>query len=205
MKVSELKMNELSQMTPEQVERIVFDLPQNGGQTAAAAVLLGGSPAVLEERTEAAAKLYLAGLVPYIIPTGGVKWETDLGLMSEAERMSEYLKEFGVPQEAILMENQATTTRENMIYVTLLMERNLKPRGNYRLYVVTSGSHLRRSMALAQLYLPRTVELIGVPGTCPTGRPGQWSQDEFQSKRVLRELELIKETIDAGDMADIEF
>ncbi|MBQ2955382.1 MAG: YdcF family protein [Clostridia bacterium] len=205
MKVSELKIAELSQLTPDQVDRIVFERSQSYGQTAAAAILLGGIPAVLEERAEAAAQLYHAGVVPYIIPSGGMKWDTDIGLMTEAERMNKYLKEFGVPEESILLENQATTTRENMIYATLLMEQKLKPRGNYRLYVVTSGSHLRRSMSLARLYLPRTAELIGVAGTCPTARSGQWSQDEFQAKRVYRELELIKKNIDIGDMADIEF
>ncbi|MBQ3222896.1 MAG: YdcF family protein [Clostridia bacterium] len=205
MKVSQLRADMLSELTIEQVDRIVFHNCTDDGQSGAAAILLGGNPNVLRERASAAARLYHEGRVPYIIPTGGVKWDTDLGRMSEAERMEQYLLEFGVPQEAILLENEATTTRENMIFATLLIERRLKPRGPFRLVIVTSPAHLRRSLAIAKMYLPRTAEISGCPGDCPQGMPGVWHQDEYQVTRVQRELGLIKEQIDQGDMDDFEF
>ncbi|MDO4740007.1 MAG: YdcF family protein [Eubacteriales bacterium] len=205
MKLSQWDGARLNELSAEQVDRIVFHNCVDEGGSAAAAILLGGTPKVLRERASAAARLYHAGRVPYIIPTGGVAWDTDLGRMSEAERMEKYLLEFGVPQEAILMENEATTTRENMIYATLLMERRLKPRGPYRLFVVTSPAHLRRSLVIARMYLPRTAQIAGCPGDCPAGMPGVWQNDAFQTERVYRELDLIKKQIDHGDMDDIEF
>lgn len=205
MKVSELDAARLGELTVEEIDRIVFYNCADEGKSGAAAILLGGNPNVLRERASAAARLYREGRVPYIIPTGGVKWDTDMGRMSEAERMAEYLKEFGVPQDVILLENQATTTRENMIYATLLIERTLKPRGPFTLLIVTSPAHLRRSMAIAKMYLPRTAQLHGVPGDCPQGMPGTWHNDDYQITRVQRELGLIKEQIDQGDMDDFEF
>ena len=205
MKVSALAHEQLNELTTEQVESIVFDLQPDDGANAEAALLLGGIPDVLSERAEAAAQLYHAGRVRLIIPTGGVYWDTEFGRMTEAECMTTYLKKFGVPEEAILLENQATTTRENMILAALLLERKLRPRGKFNLMIVTSAPHLRRSMALAGLYLPRTANLIGIPGACKEGYPGEWHKDPFHIKRVHRELVLIKETVDVGDMEDIEF
>lgn len=205
MKVTQLDAARLDELSVEQVDRIVFHNCKDEGKSAAAAILLGGNPKVLRERASAAARLYREGRVPVIIPTGGVKWDTDLGRMSEAERMAIYLKEFGVPEEAILLENEATTTRENMIFAALLIERRLKPRGPFGLIIVTSPAHLRRSMAIAKMYLPRTASLSGCPGDCPQGMPGVWHKDEYQITRVQRELGLIKEQIDQGDMDDFEF
>lgn len=205
MKVSELNAARLSELSDEQIDRIVFHDCKDEGRSAQAIILLGGNPNVLRERASAAARLYREGRAPYIIPTGGVKWDTDMGRMSEAERMAEYLKEFGVPEEAILLENEATTTRENMIFATLMIERRIRPRGPFGLIVVTSPAHLRRSMAIARMYLPRTAEISGCPGDQPLGMPGVWHRDEYQITRVERELGLIKEQIDQGDMDDIEF
>jgi len=205
MRVSQLDARRLGELSVEEVDRIVFDDCTDCGAKAAAAILLGGNPNVLRERASAAARLYREGRVPYIIPTGGVAWDTDMGRMTEAERMQQYLLEFGVPQEAILLENQATTTRENMIFATLLIERRLKPRGPFDLIVVTSPAHLRRSMAIAKMYLPRTASIAGCSGDCPQGMPGVWHRDDYQITRVQRELGLIKEQIDQGDMEDIEF
>ena len=205
MKLSQMDRNRLQELTDEQMDRIVFDNCADDGLIGSAAILLGGIPEVLRERSLAAAQLYLAGRVSHIIPTGGVAWDTEFGRMTEAECMTLLLKEYGVPEEAILIENQATTTRENMLYASILMERTFHPRGNYRLYIVTSPAHLRRSMALAKLYLPRTAQLSGCPGVCPSGMPGAWMKDVFQRKRVFREVELLKSTIDVGDIEDIEF
>lgn len=76
---------------------------KDDGLSGIAAILLGGKPLVLRERAQAAAKLYHDGRVPCIIPTGGVQWDTELGLMSEADYMAHLLKEYKVPDDAILL------------------------------------------------------------------------------------------------------
>lgn len=197
------KLNELS---TEQIGEIVFGPLCDDGLSGAVALLLGGNPKVLRERALAAAQLYHAGRVPFIMPTGGVKWDTELGYMSEAECLSLLLQEYGVPKEAIILENGATTTRENMTLCSYQMERQLKLRGHYRVYIITSPAHIRRSYLLAKQYLPRTVDISVYPRICPAGQKQNWFLDEYQTDRVMRELHLLKEFLDQGqDIEDIEF
>lgn len=205
MKLSQLNDSMLADLSTEQVTSIVFGSLKDDGLSGIAAILLGGKPLVLRERAQTAAKLYHDGRVPCIIPTGGVQWETELGLISEADYMAHLLKEYKVPDDAILLENQAKTTRENMIYGTLLLEKTFHPRGKYRLYIVSSPAHLRRALALAQLYLPRNALISGCPAQSNKGAADNWTLDDEQVARVYRELGLIKKTIDHGDMEDIEF
>ncbi|MBQ2978243.1 MAG: YdcF family protein [Clostridia bacterium] len=207
MKLSQQNYDTLRQMPIEQITEIVYGggSLQDDGQSGLMALLLGGNPLVMKERAQGAANLYQAGRVKYIMPTGGVKWDTEFGHISEAECMKQHLMNMGIPEEAILLENQATTTRENMIFATLQIERQLKAHGDYRVYVVTSPCHMRRSLALAKAYLPRKVLISGYPGVCPQGMPDTWHQDEFQAERVYREAELLHRFIHAGDIDDVEF
>lgn len=205
MRLSEVSVEQMASFSMEQVTEIVFGGWEDDGEKAIAALLLGGNPIVLRERAQGAAQLYHEGKVPLIIPTGGVQWDTDSGRMSEAEYLKMLLKEYGVPEEAIALENEATTTRENMILGGLMIERRLRPRGPFRVYVVSSRSHLRRSLALARNYLPRTATVIGHPGVCPEGTRDQWYKNELQRTRGLRELEFLKKYVDTGEIEDIEF
>jgi len=205
MKLSQISRDQLSSLTAEQIDRIVFDEREESLEKGLAAILLGGNPLVMAERARAAAELYQRDVVPYIIPTGGVRWDTDRGNMSEAEYMSLLLVESGVPESAILLENEATTTRENMLCASLLMEKRMHPRGKYRLYIVSSPAHVKRSLVFARMYLPRSAAISGFSDITSPGNPGVWTQDEFQSSRIWRELVEIKKTVDCGDMEDIEF
>lgn len=207
MKLSQQNYDTLRQLPVEQITEIVYggDSCRDDGKEGTVALLLGGNPLVMPERALGAANLYKAGRVKYIMPTGGVKWDTEFGHISEADCMKQHLLNLGVPEEAILPENEATTTRENMIYCTLQLDRQLRLRGDYRVYVVTSPAHLRRSLALARAYLPRKVRISGYPGVCPQGMPDTWHQDAFQTERVYRELELLHRFIHDGDIDDVEF
>ena len=207
MKLSQQNYDTLRQLPREQITEIVYgdSSCQDDGKEGLMALLLGGNPLVMKERAMGAANLYKAGRVKYIMPTGGVEWDTEFGRMSEANCMKQHLLNLGIPEEAILVENQATTTRENMIFATLQIERQLKVHGAYRVYVVTSPCHLRRSLALAKAYLPRKVLISGYPGVCPQGMPDTWPQDDFQAERVYREAELLHRFIHDGDIEDVEF
>ena len=86
MKLSQITMDQLSSLNTEQIDRIVFSGKEETQEKGIAAILLGGNPLVMAERARAAAELYQRDVVPYIIPTGGVRWDTDRGNMSEAGR-----------------------------------------------------------------------------------------------------------------------
>lgn len=204
MKVSELTEEQVALLDDAQKEQIIFDLAPDDGGKGEFALLLGGNPKFLRERCQAAAELYLDGRVSYVVPSGGVEWELPDGKCSEAEYMKGLLLEMGVPEEGILLENCATTTKENMLYATILMNRVLGLHGLHRAYVVTSQSHMRRSIRYARLLFPRTLE--AVPYAAKTGADikGEWYKTEDGRMRAERELKWIKVEIDRGTLEDIE-
>ena len=203
MMLSEWDPQRLDDLTDEQVTHIVYDAPLAVDEPALAALVLGGPVEEMGERARAAAALYKEGLAPCLIPTGGVKRTTPLGELTEAEYLGRRLEEAGVPREAILPENEATTTRENMLFGSVLLERARRPRGTFSVYVVTSANHLRRSMALAQLYLPRTARILGRAAHNEGGMPGEWTLSEYWVHSVRTELKLLKGLIDRGEIDDI--
>lgn len=203
MKLSQV--TDLSALTREQVTEIVFGGERDNGQSADVALLLGGNPKICPERAHAAAQLYAQGRVAHIITSGGVTWDTPAGHMSEADYLALLLKEYGVPEDVILVENESRTTHENMVLCTLTVLRRIKLEHCRRVCIVTSGAHLRRALALAQLYLPRAALISGYPSQWKEGTPEHWHEDEFQAGRVYRELELLQSTIRRGLMPDIEF
>ncbi|MEQ6890038.1 YdcF family protein [Halomonas sp. CS7] len=89
-----------------------------------------------------AARLYHAGRAPRVILSGGRVPQRIAG-MSEAEAGARFLGDMGVPQEALILETQAITTRGHVEELApLLAEHAIQS-----LLVVTSASHMRRSLA----------------------------------------------------------
>ena len=137
-------------MTPEQKWDFNCGGICDGGEWGEVALLLGTRPDGAAERALAAAQLYREGRVKYIVPSGGVKWEYQGEMISEADFMTRILLREGVPQEAIIIENEARTTRENMIYGTLQINRKTKFHTVDKVIIVTTVSHMKRSLALAR-------------------------------------------------------
>ncbi len=171
------------------------------GMSAPVALLLGGNPNNAIPRAKAAAELYHSGRVSFIVPSGGVKWDVEGEMISESHYMKRILMEAGVPEEAIILENQATTTKENMIFGTLQINRKLKFEKVDHVIIVTSRSHMKRSIALAKAFLPRKVTVSAYPADHEatiaglTASTGQW---------IAKELDLIKGLVDSGLVEDME-
>jgi uncharacterized SAM-binding protein YcdF (DUF218 family) len=166
------------------------------------ALLLGTKPEWVEERVLAAAELYRAGRVRYIVPSGGVEWDTNGEMLSEANHMKRILLAEGVPEEAIIMENEATTTKENMIYGALQINRKTKFYGTKRIIIVTSVNHMMRSMSLAKAFLPAFTEISAYPAK-------KLSCEEYLESEVNRRLldngiQLTKGLVDQGIIEDLE-
>lgn len=77
---------------------------------------------------------------PIMIPSGGKGSDEDL---SEAEAMAGYLKEHGIPEEQIILEDKSTTTRENLIFSKNIIENR---DGNHYTALVTSNYHVYRAL-----------------------------------------------------------
>ena len=205
MKLSQMKVEDLPSLTVEEIAKIVFGGTYKEPTHADVALLLGTRPGWSEERALQAAKLYREGKVDYIMPSGGVEWETPSGeTMSEAYYMAKILKENGVSEEAILIENEATTTKENMIYGVLQMNRQLKIRNVRTVCIVTSANHMRRSEGLAKLFLPRSVE-ISYSVSNPPKDPVAFLLEKNHEKIARHGVALMKGLIDDGLIDDIEY
>jgi uncharacterized SAM-binding protein YcdF (DUF218 family) len=84
------------------------------------------------DRVWHAARLYHAGKAPLVMPSG----------INEVHGMAVLLRDMGVPENAIRVENESRTTRENAQNTAVL----LKQLGAQRVLLVTSAWHMRRAM-----------------------------------------------------------
>ncbi|SFQ71566.1 Uncharacterized SAM-binding protein YcdF, DUF218 family [Amycolatopsis arida] len=113
--------------------------------------LLGARvPPLLAARLDRAATAYreevAAGRDPFVVPSGGRGPDEEV---AEGEAMAAYLVERGVPAGRILVEDRATTTRENLRYGAELVAR-ATGRPDPRLLVVTSNFHVLRAAILTR-------------------------------------------------------
>ncbi|MEJ2764988.1 YdcF family protein [Photobacterium sp. MCCC 1A19761] len=95
---------------------------------------------------EHAAQLFLEGLAPYIVFSGGVgRLTAGLFERSEAEAFAQIAVDMGVPEQCILIEPQSTNTGENIQFSRALLEaKGLDPQ---RIIVVQKPFMERRSYA----------------------------------------------------------
>jgi vancomycin permeability regulator SanA len=100
-----------------------------------------GSPSpVLKDRVSAAASLYQQGKVESILMSGG----TDNAYYNEPRAMKAYALEMGVPEQAILMDEQGSSTLASC-------QRARDVFGIRSALLVTQGFHLPRAIALCSL------------------------------------------------------
>ena len=138
------------------------------------------------DRVWHAARLYHAGRAPLIIASGGAMgWTGER--MTEACAMRALLLDLGVPDEAIILEDQSRSTRENAVYSQRVMEEQAMDSA----LLVTSALHMHRSMATF-----RAVGLDPIPAATDfevmpePNHPLRWLPDAealHDSTRALKE------------------
>ncbi|MBR5314638.1 MAG: YdcF family protein [Clostridia bacterium] len=206
MKLSAISQQDVDSLTLEQVADIVFGIENSEPETSDFALLLGCRPGFCEVRALQAAKIYRDGKVGYVMPSGGAEWQIqDRGVMTEAAYMSEILKENGVPEEAILLENEARSTKENLIYGTLQMNRRLKIQNVKSVCIVTEAYHMRRSLGLAKLFLPRSLKINYSIANYPSDPIAYMLADKMNEQRARKDVYHMIGLINAGLIDDIEF
>ena len=137
-----------------------------------------------------AAKLYLDGYAPLIIPSGKyAKW-TGHSMVNQFETESDHfahlLMEEGVPEDAILKEREATYTYQNAINTRkLLDERGIEVK---RALLCCQAYHARRSKLYYQILFPDT-EILVVPTITKGITRDNWFKSREKSDIVLGEIE----------------
>ena len=203
MKVSNINLEMLKEMTPEQKWEFVCGNIKDDGESGQVAILLGCWPEIAIERAKAAAELYHTGRVQYIVASGGVEWEYEGEQISEADLMARIMKEDGVPESAILLEKEARKTVENMICSTLVLNRALQLPNIESVIIVTSVTHMQRSLALAKALLPRKFRISGYP-SYPETSTEEWIAVEKNQKILDICITLLKGLVDNGIIEDME-
>lgn len=124
-----------------------------------AIVVLGGGAATDRRATHGAA-LYHTGLAPFIVCTGAtVPGDT----ISEAERCARAVRQQGVPEHAILLEENSRSTEENAIEVAALA----RTRGWERVLVVSDNYHLLRAR---WMFSREGLDVLTSPAQATAGR-----------------------------------
>jgi uncharacterized SAM-binding protein YcdF (DUF218 family) len=106
---------------------------------------LGGSEIDLNsaaDRVWYAARLFHAGKAQMLILSGG--YDSERHAFSEARAMAAFLTDLGVPDQAMVLEEQSRNTRQNAAFSAAI----LKACGIERILLVTSALHMPRAVAL---------------------------------------------------------
>jgi len=155
-----------------------FLSPEDRLAPADAALVFSGDPNY--ERTLEAARLYRAGYARYLVFSGRG------GPGDSAESMAQVALQQGVPSSALLMEREATSTYENVLFTRGLLARH----GVHTLILVTSPYHQRRAYLVARHLLPR-VTLINHPVHAWYWRPhGWWREPKLRAVVLDEDLKL---------------
>ena len=134
-------------------------LPPEEIPTAAVMVVLGGgtepatSPRTTVEVNSAgdrvlyAAQLYKEGKATQILLSGGdIEFQDNGGSTTPAEDMATILLQIGIPEEALIIENESRNTYENALYAKELLDE--KEMEAEPILLVTSAMHMPRAVAL---------------------------------------------------------
>ena len=157
-----------------QVKRVAAEIQSQStideARPADAIIVLGaaeyrGKPSpVLEARLNHALYLYLKGLAPRVITTGGAGGDP---VFTEGSVGRAYLSERGVPLEAIVVEREAESTAQSVAAVAEIMRRmNLKSA-----IVVSDGYHIFRVKKMLE---STGLQVYGSPR--PSAVSGTWRE-----------------------------
>lgn len=141
------------------------------------------------EAAEYAAELYHQGFAPRILPSG--KYSIQIGRFvggydTEWDYLKEILRREGVPEQAILKEDQATYTYENAVRSREVLERlGILPK---RAILVCQAFHARRCLMYYQEQFPDT-RLMVCPVVTRDIRRDNWYLDRDKIDVVLGEVE----------------
>ena len=172
------------------VNRILFS--DNGGNLSAGdVVMVLGNPTCLEDRIVKAVEIMQKSMANYILLSGGVFLPQSI--QTEALGMYDFCIHSGIPKEKILIENESTTTRENIILSAPIIEKlNLV---HPKIIVVSSASHMRRvkmNIEKFKMLFPENATFTFVPSIHSSCNPSDWFLYEEARKTVSTELQLIE-------------
>lgn len=171
-------------------EGVVYDaVVVLGGMTEPGPSALAGSPQYGEaiERMLVGYAEVVSGGARHLIISGGLI-EDDPGIPREAVTVAKTLRQLGLAEDQIILEDRSRNTRENALYTAEIV----RQRGFKRILLVTSAFHMKRSLGcfravgLAPDVLPTDWRAPGPSASHTNWTPRAEALDD--STRMLREL-----------------
>lgn len=161
-------------------------------------IVFGGQHA--DELASHAADLYEKGYFGLIVVTGGVK--TSKGQL-EAWQMRDVLVARGVPEDIILVEDEARNTGENVINSMKLLERT-KGLENIKSVLGIGQIHgSRRFIMTLEKHWPEVTKMFSTPNYYDASRE-EWHTDEKFRRDVLREFNKVAPYKEKGFIAEVD-
>lgn len=148
-----------------------------------------------------AAQLYHAGIVPIIVLTGGINRLTG---HNEAQTHFDLLRTEGVPDSAIIVEDQSTNTLENVQFALPKIAEKMDVSNIQRIIAVAKWFHARRTLMTLKKQLSASIQYYVQTYTPVDIRPDNWHLDEEKRTRVLKNWRNIPYYLEKGDIAEIE-
>lgn len=124
-------------------------------------VMPGGEPSILLQDRLDTALDYLDDHPDMTVVVSGGQGSNEP--TSEAACMADYLEEHGVDSDQILLEDQSSNTKENLIYSRELLEEHGIVVLRDEVLVVSNGFHLTRSRMLAERFGYGHVSTLAAP------------------------------------------
>ena len=129
---------------------------------------------------EEAARLYLRGMAPIVVFSGGLgNLTSKIWTETEADKFAKIAKNMGVPESAMLIENQSTNTGENILFTEeLFSAAGINPQS---LILVQKPYMERRTFATAKIYWQEKNLLV----TSPQISFDNYPNEEIPMERVI--------------------
>jgi uncharacterized SAM-binding protein YcdF (DUF218 family) len=148
-----------------------------------------------QRRARAAARLYLDGLTPRLLFSGGAP--RGPGDEAESVRMAHIAVGMGVPRSAILVEPYSRNTFENAICSRVVLAEADLLDALSRVILVSCPWHMGRVVRVMRTTFPASIEFL----CCPQEEDctaDTWQTSDECRKRILAEAELLDNLIRAG-------
>ncbi|MCI8458209.1 MAG: YdcF family protein [Clostridia bacterium] len=188
-----------SELSGEKIDAILFSQQYEQVEKSDYAIVLGTDPKYAAIRAEIAASFYRKGGTQKLIVSGAAVADKSI---TESAFLQQELAKRGVPGEAIIEETRANDTIQNMIYSLAEISKREDITTVGSITIITEPFHMRRSLCLANAFLPRFIKVYGYTEGVPCQR-AQWKTDERLNRCVHNEIAILCPLIASGRIEDI--
>ena len=202
-------------LTPDILDRLLFQGLEDTGEDADCIIVLGSSTAP-QYRVPVAVSAYRAGRAGHILLCGGACHGGRAGHIllcggafhggscCEAELMRQAALDLGVAEEHVTAETDSQNTIENILFALIQLQRVFWLNNVRRVLLVTTAYHMRRSLAIARYLFPPHIEVLPCPANDTNTRRDTWMHSPEGIRRVRKEAMKIVDFVHSGVIPDFE-